>query len=753
MVSGAQKGMVVIMAENKDILLSVSMLVSGREEMEKSLDSLHFFREAFPCEVILVDTGCNAHYRAIAERYADKIVDFTWCDDFAAARNAGLKEAQGEWFMFLDDDEWFENPQEIVAFFTTGEYKEYNSASYVVRNYSDPQGQLYEDCYPSRMVKREPETIFFGRIHEVLQPFKMPMKLFADFAHHYGYAYKSDEERMAHNRRNLPLIEAMCKENPGDPRWSCQLTQEYFAAKDYEKTVESGIHALEEWRAVKDKISYGLSHVGALYAYILIGLEMQEKYEEVWEWLDKAIAEPIFEYKFMEPTVAFYCMVGARVSAKTGRNEKACFYLRKYLESADKLQGNRAMIEAGGAAIVAGVYQEQLLYGTLLLSTHCAAAMEDYELAEKAFYRMKWQEDKRLLRQSDFEKELLQTFCGVAYHPLWGKMLHTLVAREEGIKEMLVVFLEVEVDLGKKNDLEKLQRFRRLAAETDYEHPYFLSMRVLWAADPENTNSAEAKRKEAEEAFECLFEKFPEKIPEVRGGVWDAGEKLGISCADRLLQIDYNQWKRILKNWLSEASLQEIRLFESRVSGWLPKEDDRLRLLRVKYLEVCLRDEKETFDAGLFKTESLLWRYADNVLKLYLPVYQEAAVRESPWLLQEEVQLALALKKLQDSRERGDVRESLAILRESISLYPALEVVMNEYAKRYRDEVSNQETLADKEKQELEELVVNLKMMARIRIDKGEQEEAKEILLQIKQCMPGDRDVEEMLGQIGKEQV
>ena len=42
------------------ILLSISMLISGRDEMEKSLNSLLYFKNAFPTEIILVDTGCNA---------------------------------------------------------------------------------------------------------------------------------------------------------------------------------------------------------------------------------------------------------------------------------------------------------------------------------------------------------------------------------------------------------------------------------------------------------------------------------------------------------------------------------------------------------------------------------------------------------------------------------------------------------------------------------------------------------------------
>ena len=35
--------------------------------------------------------------------------EFKWCDDFAKARNAGLEKCTGEWFMYIDDDEWFGN--------------------------------------------------------------------------------------------------------------------------------------------------------------------------------------------------------------------------------------------------------------------------------------------------------------------------------------------------------------------------------------------------------------------------------------------------------------------------------------------------------------------------------------------------------------------------------------------------------------------------------------------------------------------
>ena len=143
---------------NKKIVLSISMLISGREEMQKSLESLRPFQKELPCEVILVDTGCNAAQRELAEQYADKIISFTWCNDFAAARNVGLKAAKGEWFLYLDDDEWFEDPGEIINFFRTGEYRNYNSASYAVRNYKNAEGTIYNESYPSRMEKLDKDA-------------------------------------------------------------------------------------------------------------------------------------------------------------------------------------------------------------------------------------------------------------------------------------------------------------------------------------------------------------------------------------------------------------------------------------------------------------------------------------------------------------------------------------------------------------------------------------------------------------------
>jgi hypothetical protein len=57
-------------------------------------------------EMIVVDTGSSDKTRALAEERGARVLDFPWCDDFAAARNAGLEAASGRWILVLDADEY-----------------------------------------------------------------------------------------------------------------------------------------------------------------------------------------------------------------------------------------------------------------------------------------------------------------------------------------------------------------------------------------------------------------------------------------------------------------------------------------------------------------------------------------------------------------------------------------------------------------------------------------------------------------------
>lgn len=82
--------------------ISLCMIVKDEEELlPHCLASV----QGAVDEMIVVDTGSSDRSPEIARQHGAVVVPFEWCDDFAAARNAGLEQASGDWILFLDADE------------------------------------------------------------------------------------------------------------------------------------------------------------------------------------------------------------------------------------------------------------------------------------------------------------------------------------------------------------------------------------------------------------------------------------------------------------------------------------------------------------------------------------------------------------------------------------------------------------------------------------------------------------------------
>ena len=247
----------------KQVLLSISILVSGRgESMEKCVASLEKLRRRVPCELILTDTGCPAQLQGWLKQKADKLLKFKWCDDFAAARNVGLHAAVGEWFMFMDDDEWFEDTAEIESFFLSGEYKRYQSASYIVRNYVNQEGTVWRDTHLTRMTRRRPDSRFFYPIHESLWPLLDPQKDLEDYAHHYGYAYADQEAAVAKRRRNLRILLPAIEEDPHCMKHYLQAVAEYYSMDEFESAYQIADKGIANCEPDREE---NVPHIDGLY--------------------------------------------------------------------------------------------------------------------------------------------------------------------------------------------------------------------------------------------------------------------------------------------------------------------------------------------------------------------------------------------------------------------------------------------------------------------------------------------------------
>ena len=76
------------------ITISLCMIVKNEERvLKRCLDSVRDLVD----EIIIVDTGSTDATKRIAAGYTDKIYDFTWIDDFSAARNFAFSKATKEY--------------------------------------------------------------------------------------------------------------------------------------------------------------------------------------------------------------------------------------------------------------------------------------------------------------------------------------------------------------------------------------------------------------------------------------------------------------------------------------------------------------------------------------------------------------------------------------------------------------------------------------------------------------------------------
>lgn len=256
------------------MLLTIGMIMKNEEKnLPLCLEGIKPILEALPSELIIVDTGSTDNSVEIAKKYTDDVRYFEWCNDFSAARNVSLDGARGEWYMFLDADEFFTDTSGIINFFKSGEYKKYNSATYVVRNYNDYEKTGYADFIAPRLTKILPHTKFEKSIHEGLNTYAFPLKnLDNAICDHFGYVL-TDETAKSKCRRNLPLILNEHEKNPDDSMIYMQLVEAYKGIDE-----DEALRYCDEGIELNNRVPHYSAHM--IYLHKAELLAKKKKYEE-----------------------------------------------------------------------------------------------------------------------------------------------------------------------------------------------------------------------------------------------------------------------------------------------------------------------------------------------------------------------------------------------------------------------------------------------------------------------------------------
>ena len=150
------------------ISVSLCMIVKNEEDvLERCLDSI---KETVD-EIIIVDTGSDDKTKDVARRYTDKIFDFRWKDDFAAARNYAFERGSMDYLMWLDADDVVPRESRVKLLRLKAELDP--DTDMVMMPYAvsfDENGKAAFEYYRERIVKNGRGFRFQGRVHEVIPP-------------------------------------------------------------------------------------------------------------------------------------------------------------------------------------------------------------------------------------------------------------------------------------------------------------------------------------------------------------------------------------------------------------------------------------------------------------------------------------------------------------------------------------------------------------------------------------------------------
>lgn len=217
--------------------ISVCIIAKNEESrIEKCLSSIK------PCgfEIVVVDTGSTDRTKEIAAKYADKVLDYVWCDDFSTARNFSLQAASNNWIFMMDCDEWIKTIDvEELNFFRKHHSDSVGAISRENLITTDGKLTLNNTDYTERFFNRKLYH-YTGIIHEQLTPIRgkeFPCLLLHTTIEHTGYDM-TPEEQIAKGKRNLSLLHKQLEADSENPYVYYQLGKGYEIVQDYEAACE-----------------------------------------------------------------------------------------------------------------------------------------------------------------------------------------------------------------------------------------------------------------------------------------------------------------------------------------------------------------------------------------------------------------------------------------------------------------------------------------------------------------------------------
>lgn len=693
------------------MLLSIGMIVKNEEKfLERCLTALKPILDNLDSELIIADTGSTDNTVEIAKKFTDNVFYFEWINDFAAARNSTLERAKGEWYMFLDADEIFQSCDELIEFFISGEYKQYNSGTYIIRNYDKYDDlSVYNDFYSLRLFQNSPNLRFKGAVHETFDfhGIQLNCKNLVTVADHFGYAFSSDEDLSKKKKsRNLKLLEEAEKKYPFEEQ---QLIYTQFADCYIDVDIEK---ALEYVNIGLDKVRgyTGSNAIINYYAQKAQILYKMMRYNDVIEVCDEYFGpKNVIRDRVLNTDIEMHLLKADSLNCLSRYNES----LREYIVFFDLyIDEKNGKIETTDKLMLTRVYSATNRIKNILLSFAVVCIYEKkYATLDKYLHFVPIQEHADDHEYVDYRINLqLEIMDHIGY------------------KNMQKFYNALD-EYGKKS-FSKLARLGIFVCEKKEE--FAKAMSALKTSDSALKESFALYKanlldnKKDESAFIEFGKKYGyDDHPAMVYFLMDMNSDITpvLSCGS----FDLNTAK-----WVTEKIPDMSRVLPLYDFSHIPDSClDKAAEMAKNVLILRAKDDKP---------------YAD-VLEKYIEIGTRCrSVYENSEDVPKAVSAAIALCNIAELRSNKDYKQCVADLRQLIKDHPDLAA----FVKKYQQEIKDEAIPPKEPMSEFEMMAFTVKNNIKQMINAGNIQAAAAMLNELKQLCPNDPEVDELYKKIGK---
>lgn len=271
--------------------LPITVCMIARDEERHIEECLKHLRR-YEWEIVVTDTGSTDRTKEIAEKYADKVVDFEWIDDFAAARNYCASFAKNNWILVIDCDEYVTSVDVSALRILMQRFPRYAGVvrlKNLVPEGKDGKGYVSDDVprmYNKNFyhydfpIHEQIRLINAEKDEDSLEAFLLPMEVI-----HHGYAL-TGEEMERKQRRNLNLLYKSIESQPGTGYHYFQIGQSHFVLGEMDQAIEAyekGMTLIESTENVYvPEMIISLGKAYCVKGRLSDALELLEKYNSIY---------------------------------------------------------------------------------------------------------------------------------------------------------------------------------------------------------------------------------------------------------------------------------------------------------------------------------------------------------------------------------------------------------------------------------------------------------------------------------------